>query len=87
MNAWTQVQTADPAYALSDPELKRVPRGFDAEHPRAGWLKHKGLAVYSPPIPLDVAHSAALVDAVMTHFHHMAPIQQWLFGILGEITE
>lgn len=71
------------AYPLGGQELKRVPRGYDAEHPRAEWLKYKGLHVFSPPIPMQTAHTPALVDAVMAHFHHMAPIQQWLMQALA----
>jgi uncharacterized protein (TIGR02453 family) len=31
-------------YAIHGEELKRVPHGFEADHPRAGLLRHKGLA-------------------------------------------
>lgn len=70
-------------YTLSEPELKKTPRGYDADHPHAGWLKHKGLAVYSPKMSLDIAYTPELVDVVMTHFINMAPVQQWLADIFN----
>jgi hypothetical protein len=39
---------------------------------------HKGLHVFGPPIPRDVAATSGLVDAVMAHFRKMAPIWSWL---------
>jgi uncharacterized protein (TIGR02453 family) len=69
-------------YVVGGKELKRVPSGVDAGHPRAEWLLYKGLHVFSPSISLDVAATPALVDAVMTHFRHMAPIQRWLADVL-----
>lgn len=69
------------AYPLGGQELKRVPRGYDNDHPRAEWLKFKGLHVYSPAIALEVVYSAALVDTVMAHFRNMAPVWQWLMTV------
>jgi uncharacterized protein (TIGR02453 family) len=71
-------------YQIGGKDLKQVPRGYAADHPRAEWLKYKGLHVYSPAIPLEVAHSAAFVDVVMQHFHVMAPLQVWLAQVLQE---
>jgi uncharacterized protein (TIGR02453 family) len=70
------------AYTFSEPSLKRVPRGYDVEHPRADWLKHKGLSVFSPPIPLEVVYTPNLISTAMIHFRNMAPIQQWLVRVL-----
>lgn len=81
LDAVDQVQAAGD-YPLGGKELKRVPRGFDAGHPHADWLKYKGLHVFAPPIPLEIAYTPGLVDAVMDHFTRMAPVQQWLMRIL-----
>jgi len=72
-----QVQAAGD-YTLSNPDLKRVPRGYEADHPRADLLKHKGLAVYAPSISLEVVQTPELVDVVMGHYTNMAPVWQWL---------
>lgn len=66
------------AYRLGEPDLKRAPRGFDPDHPRATWLRYKGLPVFSPPLPLPLARTPQLVDAVMAHFRAMAPVWFWL---------
>lgn len=58
-------------YTISGAEYKRVPSGYDANHPRAGWLKHTGLYAFAPEIGLDVAH-----------FMNLSPIQQWLMKAL-----
>lgn len=59
--------------------LARVPRGYDPQHPRARWLKHKGLTVGTTPAdPPPELTSPALVDWCMERFAHMAPLHAWL---------
>jgi hypothetical protein len=65
-------------YPLGGRQLKRVPRGYDTDHPRAEWLLYKGLHVFAPAISLEVAATPELVDVVMGHFAKMAPIWLWL---------
>jgi uncharacterized protein (DUF2461 family) len=59
--------------------LKRVPRGYDKEHPRGRWLKFKGLTVNTGDLerPPEL-YSAALVDWCMERFAQMEPIHAWL---------
>ena len=66
-------------YIINGQEYKKVPRGYDAEHPRAELLKYSGLWA-SPPggIPLSLVTTPDLVDATVTHFKNMLPIEQWL---------
>lgn len=66
------------AYPLGGQQLKRVPSGYDSDHPMAEWLKFKGFHVFAPTIPLEVVATPGLVDAAMHHFHAMAPIWSWL---------
>lgn len=65
-------------YPVGGRQLKRVPRGYDADHPRAEWLLYKGLHVFAPAISLEVAATPGLVDVVMGHLAKMAPIWLWL---------
>lgn len=60
---------------------KSVPRGYPAEHPRAEYLKYRGLYARSADIPTSTLASPALVDEVMQHFQKMAPLQQWLVRV------
>jgi uncharacterized protein (TIGR02453 family) len=70
--------TAAGEYRLGGQTYKRVPRGFDAEHPRAEWLRYSGLHVFSPVLQADDALEAGLVERVMKHFRNMSPIERWL---------
>jgi uncharacterized protein (TIGR02453 family) len=69
---------AKSGYTLGGETYKRIPAGLPADHPRARWFKYTGLHAYSPTIPLDIAHSPALVDVAMDHFMAMSPVYLWL---------
>ena len=54
------------------------PRGFDADHPSAEWLLHKGLwAGINEPIP-DVLFTAKAVNSVAARLKLLAPVQRWI---------
>ena len=58
--------------------LKKVPKPYAEDHPRAGLLKHKGFQARWPePTPAAV-HSARFVDWCATRLAACAPIHQWL---------
>ncbi len=40
-----ELRTARPALRITEPELRRVPAGYDPEHPRADLLRHRSLRV------------------------------------------
>jgi uncharacterized protein (TIGR02453 family) len=66
-------------YDVSGEQYKRVPRGYDAEHPRAELLKYKGL--YAHPlssISAAIVCSSDCVPQCLAHFEEMAPLQHWL---------
>jgi uncharacterized protein (TIGR02453 family) len=69
------------AYQVNGQHYKRVPRGFDPDHPRADLLRHNTLYVSSPGIPPAELASPGLVDAVMGHCQNAAPVQQWLLKV------
>lgn len=57
---------------------KRVPKGFDPEHPRAKWLRHDGLyAAFEGKVPRETK-SADLVDYCVERYRATLPIHQWL---------
>lgn len=68
-------------YALNGEHYKRVPRGFDPGHPRAGLLRFNTLYASSPAIEPAALASPDLVDVVMDHCEKLAPIQQWLVKV------
>jgi len=58
--------------------LKKVPRGFDAEHPRAELLKRKGLVVEFPSFARELIVSRKLVDYLLAQARRAAPVVEWL---------
>jgi len=73
--------TMPSAYTINDPHYKRVPRGYDKEHPRANLLLHKGLGASGPRFSPDIVSSPDLLDVCFEHFRQMAPLQQWLVKV------
>lgn len=68
---------------LSDESaLKRVPRGFDAGHAGARWLRLQSFTVGQPLADGDVT-SARLTRTLEAGFGAMLPLVRWLNGVLG----
>jgi uncharacterized protein (TIGR02453 family) len=57
---------------------KRVPKGYDPDHPRAEHLKRKGLTVGFPALPKGILTSPKLVSWVTAHAKAAAPLVEWL---------
>ena len=58
--------------------LKRVPKPWPPDHPRADLLRHKGLQVrWLEPLP-DSVHSAAFADACVDRLLLLADVHRWL---------
>ncbi len=70
-------------YKIGGEHYKRVPRGYDAEHPRAELLRFNGLYVSSPKIPVSVLKKPELVDVCFEHIQRMVPIHEWLVQLMG----
>lgn len=72
-----------PGYEVEGERYKRVPAGFDAEHPNAELLKHKGLwAGFGAKVPEEL-FSARLVDYCFERFEPVAPLHRWLAKHVG----
>jgi uncharacterized protein (TIGR02453 family) len=68
-------------FEVGGERYKRVPTGYDAEHPRANLLLYKGLWVKSPFIdPKEVIHPD-LVDVCFHYAVRMIPLHKWLVDI------
>ncbi|MFN8589674.1 MAG: DUF2461 domain-containing protein [Candidatus Eisenbacteria bacterium] len=69
--------------ALSEESaLKRVPRGYDADHPAARWLRLQSFTVGHALTDADVT-GAKLTKTLETSFATMLPLVRWLNGVLG----
>ena len=64
--------------ADSHDRLKRVPKGFDPEHPRAELLKAKGLTVGFPDVPAGLLAKPGLVKWLADSCKTAAPLVEWL---------
>ena len=64
--------------ADSHDAYKRVPKGFDPEHPRADLLKRKGLTVSFPAIPKGLLASPKLVKWLADASKAASPLVEWL---------
>lgn len=57
---------------------KRIPKEFEADHPRAELLKHNGLFVGTDITTPPELHTKALPTLVMRHFRKFRPVVDWL---------
>jgi uncharacterized protein (TIGR02453 family) len=74
---------AVPGFDLGGKHYKRVPAGFDANHPNAPFLLHNGLyGGWEGPIPQEF-YSAAIIDFCFEKFKAFAPLHRWLVKNVG----
>ncbi len=72
-----------PGCAIGEPHYKRVPRGFEADHPRAELLKHNGMYAFTEArIPKEFMRPS-LVDYCFDRWKPMMPLHRWLDRISG----
>jgi len=65
-------------FHLQTPELKRVPAGYEKDHPRAELLRRKGLVLWHEQTPDDVVHTPKSARLVLKQYQAMKPIYAWL---------
>ncbi len=63
---------------MRDDALKKVPKGFDPDHPRGDLLKRKSLGVRYPALPKGRLASPELVPWLLDHAKKAAPLVEWL---------
>ncbi|MEZ5593468.1 MAG: DUF2461 domain-containing protein [Gammaproteobacteria bacterium] len=83
---WRKI-TTQPAFVqqfgtVQGEQLKRVPRGFDPQHPLAEDLKRKTFFAGTELAPAS-ALEAAFVDEVAAHFETAAPFMQFITTALA----
>jgi len=59
-------------------DYKKVPRGFDPDHPRAHLLVLKGLTGAFPDPPRGLIHEPGFVPWLVKHGKATAPLVKWL---------
>jgi len=65
-----------------DGMLKRVPRGFPADHPAARWLRYQSFTVGRSLTDAQVT-GPRLTAMLAQDFATMLPLVRWLNGVLG----
>ena len=69
-------------YTIGGQHYKRVPRGYDAEHPRANLLRYNGLYAHTQAAGPEAIVTPGLVDICFAHLQHVAPLHQWLVRVV-----
>lgn len=73
-----------PHYTLGGKHYKRIPTGFDPEHPNADLLLHNGLyAGIEVPIPEEF-YSKELIDFCFKKYKPLVPLHRWLFRLSSD---
>ena len=64
-------------------DYKKVPKGFDPDHPRAEFLKMKGLTAGPGELPKGILHEPDLATWLVKHGKALAPLVTWLDKHVG----
>src|SRR4051794_37011138 len=70
-------------FRIGGDRLKRVPKPYDAEHPRADLLLHKSLAANHPFEPEEWLHTPECADQVARAWRAIGPLNEWLRRHVG----
>lgn len=78
-----QLQTAldglrSAGFDVSGDVMKRVPRDYAADHPRADLLRHRSLRVEKPLGCEDWLHTPEVLDRVLRAFGELRPMMSWV---------
>ena len=63
---------------IGDPALKRVPKPYEADHPREELLRHKGLSVWLDAPKMDIAFGDKAAANCAKEFKKLRSVVQWL---------
>jgi Conserved hypothetical protein (DUF2461) len=67
----------DDGFEIGGNRLKRAPRGYPADHPRADLLRHRMLALTRPLGCDDWLHTPEAVDRVLEAYELLRPLGSW----------
>lgn len=76
------VAAVGPDYEIGMQRLKKVPRGFEIDHPRAEWLRYDGLIASTPPFDVATVTRADFVEVCFEHCRNTLPVMEWLIKVL-----
>lgn len=73
-------------FRVSEPELKRVPSGFEKDHPHGAALRRKGFAVWDDVGDPAFVTQPDLVHRTQQRFEQLLPVHRMLTEIDGHLT-
>ena len=79
-------QVREAGYTLDGEQYKKVPRGYDADHPRGDLLKYKGLWVHASLDDAALLQTPEFVDFCYENFQKMSPVYLCLCEIQDRMT-
>ncbi len=77
----TAAEMGERGYRIGEPELKRVPSGFDKDHPHEEVLRRKGFAVWMDAETTAFVLKSNLTDRTAAEFAKLMPVFQLLSRI------
>lgn len=86
VKACDTVKAAGP-YEIGGASRKTVPRGFDANGPRAKFLLHEGLSPSLDTKAGKIVETPEFLDFCFAHFKAMWPVSRWLMKEVVEKAE
>jgi uncharacterized protein (TIGR02453 family) len=73
-------------FAIDGDQLVRAPRGYAADHPRIGLLRHRSLHASQHWAPADWLQQRTALDRVRTAWREFSGLNQWLADNVGAST-
>ena len=77
----TATEMRERGYRIGEPELKRVPSGFDKDHPHEEALRRKGFAVWMDAETPAFVLEPKLTERIAAEFAKLMPVFQLLSRI------
>lgn len=78
--------TEKAGYEVGGEQLKRVPPGFDKDHPRGDLLKHKGFYVGRQLEPAAWMGTRKALEKVTKIWRDIQPVNDWFHANVGPTT-
>lgn len=70
-------------FRIGGAELKRIPKPWNDDHPRAVWLRRKALSASIHHEPAEWLHTATVYDRVTEGWRAVEPLNRWLVKHVG----
>ena len=77
-------KTSDQGYVVHGKHYKKVPRGFDVDHPNAEFLLYNGLTARIEETIPKTFYPNAIIDYAYSHYRNMLPLHHWLKKALDD---